>query len=455
MRGLRFRAMLHFLVLCLPAIGPAPADAADSLRVTTFFCDVTPPLGQPMFSCDALRTVEQPLLAKGIILEVQRQRYVLCAVDWCELCNGAHDSFRNKIAAAAGTDPSHVAVQTVHQHTAPLVDSDAQKLLAEIDAAKLHLDPKVLDEIERRLVAAVEQSLERLEPFDRIGTGQAKVDRVASSRRPRDEAGKLRARLSSSTDPVLVALPEGTIDPYVKTITFARGDEPLVRLHYYATHPQSRYGDGRATSDFPGIAREELQRKEGVFQVYFTGCAGDVAAGKYNDGSDKCRKELTERLLAGMEASVAATKLVPVGPIRSRTYPLVLPRRDDFGFNMADCLACMKDTGCSAVLRVYKGAVRAAFYERNGQPIELSSLEIGNVHIVHLPGEPMVDFQLFAQGLKPTSFVAVAAYGDCGTGYICTEQAYRDGGYEPTSANVKAESEALLKKAITALLGID
>ena len=54
-----------------------------------------------------------------------------------------------------------------------------------------------------------------------------------------------------------------------------------------------------------------------------------------------------------------------------------------------------------------------AFLERSEQPIELSSLEIGGVHIVHLPGEPMIGFQLFAQGLKPADFVAVAGYGDC------------------------------------------
>ena len=83
---------------------------------------------------------------------------------------------------------------------------------------------------------------------------------------------------------------------------------------------------------------------------------------------------------------MAATKLVPAGPIRWRTYPLLLPRRTDAGFNMADCLARMKDPTVLPVVRFYGGAVRVAFHQRSGQPIELSSLEIGNVHIVHLAG---------------------------------------------------------------------
>ncbi len=440
---------------CLPA-ALTGAEADPAMRLATFQADVTPPLGEPMFSGDPLKTVEQPLLAKGVILETEGRRYVLCAFDWCELCNGGYDAVRGKIAAAAGTDASHVALQTVHQHTAPLGDRDALKLLTEAGvAAGNHIRAEFCDQIEDRLAAAVKQSRGRLEPFDQIGTGQAKVDRVASSRRPRDDAGTIRPRMSSAgKDPLMRALPEGKIDPYLKTITFARDGKPLVRLHYYATHPQTLYGDGRASSDVVGDARERLQRKENVFQIYFTGCGGDITMGKYNDGSKVLRAGLTERLLAGMEASVVATKLVAVGPVCWRTYPLLLPPRTDKGFSLDDCVARIRNPKSTPVERLYSGGVRAALHQRSTRPIELSALEIGDVHIVNLPGEPLVDFQFFAQGLKPNDFVAVAGYGDCATGYICPAQAYLDGGYEPTDANVKPESEEPTKKAIASLLGI-
>jgi hypothetical protein len=430
-------------------------QAANELRVATFCCDVTPPLGQPMFDGDPLRIVEEPLLAKGIVLQAGTDRYVICAFDWCEMCNGSHDQLQKVLAAAADTQPSHVAVQALHQHTAPLVDSDAQKLLAKIGAGELMLDPKVLSEFERRLTAAVKQSLAELEPVDQIGIGQARVERVASSRRPVDTAGKLHIRWSVCLDQTLQTLPEGHIDPYLKTITLARGRKPLVRLHYYATHPQTKFSDNRGTSDFPGMARERLQRKEGVFQIYFTGCGGDITVGKYNDGSKKCREQLANRLFAGMEASIAATKLLPVGPVRWRTTPFVLIPRTDPGHTMADYAGRMSNPKIRPSDRVYPGALRVAFLNRSQQPIQLNSLEIGNVHILHLPGEPLIDFQFYAQGLKPNDFVAVAGYGDCATGYICPEKAFREGGYEPTDSCVKPESEAGLKKAIANLLGVE
>ena len=52
---------------------------------------------------------------------------------------------------------------------------------------------------------------------------------------------------------------------------------------------------------------------------------------------------------------------------------------------------------------------------------------------LHLPGELFVEYQLAAQRLRPDLFVAMAAYGDYAPGYIGTEVAYSQGGYESGS----------------------
>jgi hypothetical protein len=291
-----------------------------------------------------------------------------------------------------------------------------------------------------------------LEPFDKIGAGQAKVERVASSRRVRSEDGKILVRWSSCRDPKLRAVPEGRIDPWLKTITLARGGSPLVRLHYYATHPQSYFGDARASYDFPGIARQALEADEGVFQIYFNGCGGDITAGKYNDGSKEARVELAARLLAGMRAAAKETRYQPAGPIVWRTVSIRLAPRRDPGYTDAEYRARMVDTQLRSASRVYRGAMPLAYVARSNIPIEISSLTMRDIHIVHLPGESMIDFQFFAQQQQPDHFVAVAAYGDCGCGYICTEEAFEEGGYEPTDSFVAPESEGVLKEGIRKLL---
>ena len=67
-------------------------------------------------------------------------------------------------------------------------------------------------------------------------------------------------------DRELQEAPEGVIDPWLKTVSFLQlEDRPLAQIHYYATHPQSFYGDGRISYDVVGMAREKLQRETGIF----------------------------------------------------------------------------------------------------------------------------------------------------------------------------------------------
>ena len=450
------RYALTSALLCTIAASCQLAPAADDgpLRVAAFRADVTPPLGSFIYGLKPLETIEHPLLAKGIVLEDGPRRYVLCAVDYCILSNGTHRMFRRKLAEAAGTDISRVAVQTVHVHTAPLVDEGVTNVLKTMKDPPPYYDLTIYDKIADRLAAAVKKSLDDLQPFDSIGTGQAKVDRVASSRRIRDANGKMCWRGSSAGKSAkLRELPEGRIDRFLKTITLARGDKPLVRLHYYATHPQTFYGDPRVSYDFVGMAREAMEKKEGVPQVYFTGCAGDVAVGKYNDGTPKARRELSERLLAGIEASIASTKFAKAERPQWRTTPLVMPPRSDAGTSPADRRAKLMDESLPPFMRTWH-ARRLAFAQRQ-KPIELSSLRMGRIHVVHLPGEPMLDYQFYAQQLQPDDFVAVAGYGEGSPSYICTEKAFSEGGYEPKASAVAPEGERPLKAAIRRLMGVE
>ncbi|MBN2477582.1 MAG: hypothetical protein JXB62_23445 [Pirellulales bacterium] len=455
---MRHRFALFCLLLGVPMCpGATGAEAAEpsapaGLRLATFCCDVTPPPGgHPLIWVTPLETVEDPLLAKGVVLDDGLRRYVLCAVDWCGLCNSSHELFCRKIAAAAETDVARVAVHCVHQHTAPYTDGDAQKLLDQTGLAQSYVDFAFLDEVTDRLAEAVGESLGQFRPFDHVGTGQARVERVASTRRIPVEGGKVVSRMSSCTDPKLRAMTEGLIDPVLRTVTLAHGTEPLVRMHYYATHPQSFYGDPRACSDVPGFARRRLEEKEGVFQIYFTGCAGDVAMGKYNDRTPHARDELTDRLYAGMEASAASTRLAPAGALQWRTAELKLPTRTDAGYTLEENRVKMADPDETAVARI-RAATRVAFVERIDRPLGCSVLQIGDVCLLHLPGECMLEFQLFAQRQRPEGVVATAAYGDLAPGYICTERSFTEGGYEPTASRAGPKSEWVLKDVIRRLL---
>jgi hypothetical protein len=429
---------------------------ATPLRVAAFSCDATPPLGEPMMWATKLEKVVTPLLAKGVVLEDGTNRYVLISFDWCLIGNESESSFRETLAGAVGTLLSRVSVHSVHQHAAPYADEGAHRLLDASPNPLPHLSASYLKQLRAQLARAASEATNRLEVFDRIGSGEARVERVASARRIRDANGNLLIRYSNGAkDKAMADAPEGDVDPRLKTITFAHGNKPLVRLHFYATHPQTFCCDGRASADFIGEAREDLEKVEHVPQIYFTGCAGDVTAGKYNDGSPEAYAGLKQRFGDGLKAAISATRFEPVDSIQWRTDAVTFPLRAGKDKVVAESKAWLNDARQTDAMRVYKGAMRLAFVERLDRPVRVSALHLGGVWIVNLPGEPMLEFQRCAQSLRPRQFVAVAGYGDTGPEYICTDLAITEGGYEPSASNVGRGSEQALREAITNLLAGD
>ncbi|MGQ9591569.1 MAG: sialidase family protein, partial [Planctomycetota bacterium] len=316
-----------------------------------------------------------------------------------------------------------------------------------------HADLEFLDRAAEAAQAAVRAALGRFRRATHVATGSARVEKVASTRRLLQPDGTIRVRFSSAREASLREAPEGRIDPELRTVAFAAESEFLACLHVYATHPQSYYGDGRATPDFPGIARERIERETGVPQLYFTGCAGNVAAGKYNDGAPERREELAGRIADAMRRSLASLRRAPASPISWRVRPLRLPLRKEPEAGEEARRRKLLDASAKPYERI-EAALALSTLERYraGTPFEIPCLAIGEVRILALPGEPFVEFQLEAARLRPDLFVAVLGYADCAPGYICTEAAYCEGGYEPTASFVDPASERYLLAAIRDLL---
>jgi hypothetical protein len=346
-----------------------------------------------------------------------------------------------------------VAVQCVHPHNAPFADVGAQRHIEAVPGAPRSLDLRFFARAVERTAEAARASLARTSRFTHLGVGQGRVDRVASNRRVLGPDGRVRfTRTSATRDPAARAEPEGLIDPWLKTLSFWDGARPLAALHYYATHPMSYYGDGRVSADFCGLARQRRQDDDPrVFQVYFTGCAGNVTAGKYNDGSRENRPVLRDRVYDGMRAAWRATVRHPVQGWDWRVEPVRLPPRTEASFTAEVSRRDLADARQSQARRG-NAAFQLAWLDRIERPIELTCLDLGPAQVLHLPGEPFVEYQLRAQEMRPDQFVCVAGYGDDGPGYLPPAAAYLQGGYEPTVALSGPRSEAIINQAMARLL---
>jgi hypothetical protein len=410
----------------------SPALGRDDARLTlaSFMTEVTIPLGHPCMGggIPPAKEVLDPLFAHGFVLRGAGKPVAFVAVDWCEIRNGAYELFRTKVATAVGTDPVRVMVCSLHQHDAPVVDVEAEELLLKHMAKGSVCDLDFLRKTVDRVAEAAKESLRAAKPVTHVGTGEARVEKVASNRRYTDAAGKVQYNRTSATrDPKARDAEEGTIDPVLKTVSFWNGDTPLLGLSAYATHPMSYYGRGGVTADFVGLARRRRQADTpGALQVYASGCSGNVTAGKYNDGDPANRPVLAERMYQGMAAAWKATKKVPLKDVGFRSVELKLEARSSEGFSEESLTKRLTTDPrpfgqCLAALGLsWKKRVDA------GKPIDLPVLDLGPAVIALLPAEVYVEYQLAAQKMRPDAFVLVAGYGECGPGYIPIERAWRE-----------------------------
>ena len=424
----------------------------NTLKITSFDVDATPPIGSNLTYDPMVNNWDLGLRAKGIVILGAGQPIVMCSVDWIGISNESQDEFKRIMAEAAGTIPSRVVVHAIHQHDAPASDLGAEKLLLNAGLNPISFDGTYTRDLIKRLGLAISKSISLAVPLTHIGRGEAPVFQVASNRRILGADGKVKAtRTSATRDAAIRAEPEGLIDPMVSVISFWNNNNPVAVLSYYASHPQSYYRTGVANPDFPGIARFMRQLAvPDALHIHFNGAGGNLTAGKYNDGAKENRLVLAERLADGMKRAWDLTKQEPVNASSIQWNVEAVTLKPAQGIQSLE--AKIKT---ETPVFLSNNLSKLVWLKRleAGKKIDLSCLTIGNVRILHLPGEPFVEFQLAAKAERPDLFVAVAGYGDYGVGYIGNSAAYAQGGYETGQASgVTDEAEGILMKAIRKLL---
>ena len=128
--------VLATLVSFLLLIGSSAnaEEPVDGFRLATFTIDATIPLNHRCMGVLPTKSkkIVDPLFVHGMALLGNEKPIVICAIDWCEVRNGAYDQWRAALAKAAGTSVERVLVCSLHQHDAPVTDLDAAKILEQV-----------------------------------------------------------------------------------------------------------------------------------------------------------------------------------------------------------------------------------------------------------------------------------------------------------------------------------
>jgi neutral ceramidase len=418
--------------------------------------DITQPLGTPAGLSLTARVNEvwDPLSATVVVLEQGGVRGALVGLDLVGVLEASHRAIRAAAATAAGVPPEHVVVVASHTHSAPYLSAELQELLR--PHGLQIMDDAYADDVVASVAAAAAQAAGRVVPVT-VQVGRARVERVASNRRPRLPDGRVVHRYGRPPA-WMRALPEGLIDPDVATIRLvARNRATVAIIASYACHPTAAGGDnhGHVSADFVGPGRERIEQATGAPCLFLQGCAGNVGTGKWvGRGRRADTLAMGRRFARG--ALQALADAVDVAPgafaIGARQLPLELEALSVSRLQIEFELAVQAgDAG--AIVAAGDALVVAGRIEELRQA-RVTAFLIGGLALVALPGEVFVEHGLAIGQRSPFGATVVTAYQDNTLQYIPTAAAFGDGEYEVTGGwryIQPGEGERLADEAVAML----
>lgn len=350
------------------------------------------------------------LFAVILILDDGRTQAAIVTHDLISSSPAVTEGFRAAVNDATNIPFDHIMVAASHNHSAP----------------KFEQHPEWSRSVLQKVYAAVEEAVKSKKVVN-IGYGIDTIDFGINRRQM--IGGKAVVRLN----------PDGPNDTRVKVLRFDDGEsiDPVAVMMHAVCHPcvltwgdkwSEPYPNGypKMSADFPGVGKGFVEKVYGerTTALFLQGCAGDIRPN------------------------------LPGHPYRCG--------------DEADMMWCGRGLGCAAVRASDKSAIREELRKRPTiYPIrsvtetiqlpsiksdamiecEIQALKVGPYLFLTLPGEPMVDYGFqIEKAIGDRAIPIVVGYANGSIGYICTDEAHREGGYEPNHSATGSGTEPMLIK---------
>jgi neutral ceramidase len=423
--------------------------------------DITPTDAQFLFGYPHVNRystgVNDPLLSTALYLSDGATQAILVANDAIFVPRESAGRVRAAINAATGVPAAHIMLTATHTHSAP---KTVEYLSNADDPCVPPVDPGYLRFFEEQMIAAACAAVRKAQPAQ---AGLVIADGTG--------VGTNRRKVSGPADPQAPVL-------LVKT---ADGQGVIACMVVYSMHPTVlRENSSVVSADFPGAARRALQRTvlpAGCPILYHTGPAGDQSPRHVLRGSSIAEVARLGGLLGEAIARVIPSVVCRADrPLQVNRCFVELPRRAMPTAAQAESalvvaaarLAELRRVGASPqeVRRAevdWFGAEETVTLARAAadgrleaaaaacMPAEIQTIRVGPWTFVGWPGEIFVEHALALKAQAPDTFVISLANGEL-QGYIATEAAAIEGGYEATNALFAPRSGSLFVEETLQLL---
>lgn len=384
--------------------------------------------------------IHDPLLSAALFLSDGESKVIFVTNDIIIIPNDLASRARKRIQEATGVPAGNIMITGTHTHSGPLTKGHISN---EADPVVPPVDPKYLQLLEDGILTAAKGAVAKAAAAE-LGLAVAQAKGVGTNRRD----------------------PAGPADPAVPVMLVRNLEtqKPIACMMLYSMHPTVLHEDSKLVSgDFPAMCREYLQQAEILGPdcpvLYHTGPQGNqsprhVVTGHTFDEA----KRLGGLLGQAVEAVLPTINFSSDISLSAQQGFVELPRKEFPSVEqaeanckaMAEKFARQQSDGTDrATVRTtecdFFGAeevVSLAKAQKEGRldaatatvmPAEIQIISVGDWKFVAWPGEVFIEYALALKAKSPNTFIATLANGDL-QGYLVTQEAAAEGGYEASNA---------------------
>ena len=398
--------------------------------------DITPPLGTPLdgyFYGRQADGILDVLELNTVAVSNGTDTVLLMAIDFIGITMRILNELRQQINDRTGVPADNILIASLHQHTSCGIGKSDSNAIT---------DRNYLDVLQRKFCDAAQLAIADLQEAQLSVAAEDVAEPIAFVRRYFTADGSVATNPSSK---LTLTGRCAEADNTVRLVRFARENAKDIAIVNFSTHPDV-IGGTKFSADWPGFTRRFVEADNpDVSCLFFTGCQGDSNHVDFF-------KPKTERIKgSGYEHSryMGRTVADAVKKCWNRTKPISgdriyggisvvynrtntegMERYDEMKAWYADYEAGKLDPKPHITELAYACRIIALRTAPIFLPIPVTVLCFGDVAFVGFGGEAFTAYGQLIRDLVPESFVVCAVCANGYEGYLPTEEAFRQGGYE-------------------------
>jgi neutral ceramidase len=401
----------------------------SNLRAGTYTKNITPPIGitleGSLGEIIAERIVDD-LYVNAVVIDDNTKEIAIVSADIHSIPNAVYKDMAARIKKEAAIDEDNILIAATHTHCSPCLDGGPLNTHVVWD--------DYVEQFKKSVVTAVCMAKKSKQTV-RIGAGKGNNPDHVFNRRLKKPDGSIAMNWLKS-EFLADCIDDGVVDPELLVIKIADAEgNPKAFIVNYSLH-NNACGGPIISSDLSGHMCRVLKKVYGedVCVLFIPGAIGNINWINYKEDRRKI-PNLYKLIGTGIAGTVleidSVMKYQEVLNIDVLHKKLQIPDRPYCEYDTHVDTTFGEANSDNHFFKVFRRGKEILGHSLPMNDVDIQTIKLGDeIAIVASPTQMFVEFGLEIKACSPFKYTLFAGMSNGNMGYVPTEQAFKEGGYE-------------------------